>query len=145
MIIRRAEPKDLAQIVQIENLCFPEETAFPPGMFSYLIRYSVALVACEPQEFVQGFIIGYASGSAGAVYTLDVHPRFRRLGIARALIRALEEELRAEGAKAVRLEAAVEKPETMELYRQAGYRERELVRNYYGRGKHAVRMWKTLE
>lgn len=145
MIIRRAEPKDLAQIVLIENLCFPEETAFPPGMFSYLIRYSVALVACEPEETVLGFIIGYASGSAGAVYTLDVHPNFRRRGIAKALIRALEEELKAEGAKAVRLEAAVEKPETMELYRQAGYRERELVRNYYGRGKHAVRMWKTLE
>ena len=145
MIIRRAEQKDLAQMVQIENLCFPEETAFPPGMFSYLIRYSVALVACVPQETVLGFIIGYASGSAGAGYTLDVHPHFRRRGTARALIRALEEELKAEGAKAVRLEAAVEKPETMELYRQAGYRERELVRNYYGRGKHAVRMWKTLE
>lgn len=145
MIIRRAEPKDLAQIVLIEGLCFPEDTAFPPGMFAYLIRYSIALVACEPEELVHGFIIGYASGSAGAVYTLDVHPHFRRLGIAKELIRALEEELKAEGAKAVRLEAAVEKPETMELYRKAGYRERELVRNYYGRGKHAVRMWKTLE
>ena len=64
MIIRRAEQKDLAQMVQIENLCFPEETAFPPGMFSYLIRYSVALVACEPAEMVRGFIIGYASVGA---------------------------------------------------------------------------------
>ncbi len=145
MIIRRAEPKDLAQIVLIEGLCFSEDTAFPPGMFSYLIRYSIALVACEPQAKVLGFIIGYASGTAGAVYTLDVHPLYRRLGIANALIAALEKELKAEGAKAVRLEAALEKPETMELYRKAGYRERELVRNYYGRGKHAVRMWKKLE
>lgn len=145
MIVRRAEPKDLAQIVLIEGLCFPEDTAFPPGMFSYLIRYSIALVACEPQAKILGFIIGYASGTAGAVYTLDVHPLYRRLGIAKALIAALEKELKAEGAKAVRLEAALEKPETMELYRKAGYRERELVRNYYGRGKHAVRMWKKLE
>ncbi|RQW77098.1 MAG: N-acetyltransferase [Methanothrix sp.] len=144
MIIRRAEPKDLAQIVLIEGLCFPEDTAFPAGMFSYLIRYSIALVACEPSAKVLGFIIGYASGNAGAVYTLDVHPLYRRLGIAKALIAALEKELKAEGAKAVRLEAALEKPETMELYRKAGYRERELVRNYYGQGKHAVRMWKCL-
>ena len=143
MIIRRAEPKDLAQIVLIEGLCFSEDTAFPPGMFSYLIRYSIALVACEPPAKVLGFIIGYASGTAGAVYTLDVHPLYRRLGIAKALIAALEKELKAEGAKAVRLEAALEKPETMELYRKAGYKERELVRNYYGRGKHAVRMWKS--
>jgi len=33
----------------------------------------------------------------------------------------------------------------VELYRKAGYLERELVRNYYGRGNHAVRMWKNLD
>ncbi|MDM7940354.1 MAG: N-acetyltransferase [Methanothrix sp.] len=145
MIIRRAEPGDLAQIAQIEGLCFPEETAFPPGMFAYLIRYSVALVACEPAEKVLGFIIGYASGTGGAIYTLDVHPLYRRRGIGRELIKALEEELRSQGVLTVRLEAALEKPEAMELYHKAGYRARELVKNYYGRGKHAVRMFKTLK
>ena len=81
MRIRKAELKDLAQIVQIEGLCFPEETAFPPGMFAYLIRYAVALVACEPEEKVLGFVMGYTSGNAGAVYTLDVHTGYRRKGI----------------------------------------------------------------
>ena len=145
MKIRRAELRDLSQIVQIEGLCFPEETAFPPGMFAHFIRYSVALVACEPDARVIGFIMGYTSGSGGAVYTLDVHPSFRRMGIGSRLIMALEEELCLEGAKAIRLEAALEKPETMELYRKVGYRERELIRNYYGRGKHAVRMWKNFQ
>ena len=63
MKIRRAEPSDLAQIVQIEGLCFPEETAFPPKMFAYLIRYAVSLVACEPEKKVLGFIMGYTSGN----------------------------------------------------------------------------------
>ncbi|MCX6670072.1 MAG: N-acetyltransferase [Methanothrix sp.] len=144
MRVRRAELGDLAQIVQIEELCFPEETAFPPGMFAYLIRHSVALVACDDGKVV-GFVMGYASGSGGAVYTLDVHPLFRRRGVGSRLILALEETLRGQGARAIRLEAALEKPETLELYRKAGYRERELVRHYYGRGKHAVRMWKNLK
>jgi [ribosomal protein S18]-alanine N-acetyltransferase len=144
MKIRRAELRDLDQIVHIEGLCFSEETAFPPGMFLHFIRYSVALVACDPDARVIGFIMGYTSGTGGAVYTLDVHPSFRRRGIGSKLIAALEEELCLEGARAIRLEAALEKPETMELYRKAGYRERELIRNYYGRGKHAVRMWKSL-
>ena len=30
MKIRRAEKRDLTQIVQIESLCFPQEAAFPP-------------------------------------------------------------------------------------------------------------------
>ncbi|VVB70440.1 putative N-acetyltransferase [uncultured archaeon] len=144
MLIRRAELGDLAKIVQIEGLCFPEETAFPPGMFAYLIRYSVSLVACDPREGVIGFVMGYASGSMGAVYTLDVHPQFRRIGAGSSLILALEEKLSLLGARSVRLEAALDSPGALELYRKAGYRERELIRNYYGRGKHAVRMWKNI-
>lgn len=145
MIIRSAQPRDLAQIVQIEGLCFPEETAFPPRMFAYLIRYAVAIVACEPEKKVLGFIMGYASGNAGAVYTLDVHLSYRRRGIGSKLLRSLEEKLAHLGARAVRLEAALDKTGAVELYRKAGYQERELVRNYYGRGNHALRMWKNLD
>ena len=145
MMVRRAEPGDLAQIVQIEGLCFPEETAFPPKMFAYLIRYAVSLVACEPEKKVLGFIMGYTSGKAGAVYTLDVHTSYRRKGIGSNLLQSLEETLSQLGAQAIRLEAALDKPGAVELYRKAGYQERELVRNYYGRGNHAVRMWKNLD
>jgi ribosomal-protein-alanine N-acetyltransferase len=146
MKIRAAEPGDLSAIVEIEGLCFPKETAFPPGMFSYLIKYAASLVACESDEDdkIIGFIIGYASGRMGIIYTLDVHPDYWRTGIGSALIAALEKELSAEGAKAVRLEAALDNPGALELYRRAGYRERELIRDYYGRGKDAVRMWKVL-
>jgi len=145
MKIRNAQIGDLAQIVQIEGLCFPEETAFPPRMFAYLIRYAVSLVACEPDKKVLGFIMGYTSGKAGAVYTLDVHPGYRRKGIGGKLLASLEEKLALLGAQAVRLEAALDRPEAVELYRKAGYQERELVKNYYGRGNHAVRMWKNLD
>jgi ribosomal-protein-alanine N-acetyltransferase len=88
--------------------------------------------------------MGYISGRGGAMYTLDVHPYYRRKGVGTRLVFAIEEELRGLGASAIRLEAALENPEAMELYHKAGYRERELVRNYYDRGKDAVRMWKEL-
>ncbi len=145
MKIRRAEPRDLAQIVQIEGLCFPEETAFPPKMFAYLIRYAVAIVACEPENKVLGFIMGYNSGKAGAVYTLDVHPSYRRKGIGSRLLQVSAKELALLGAQTILLEAALDKPGAVELYKKAGYQERELVKNYYGRGNHAVRMWKNLD
>jgi ribosomal-protein-alanine N-acetyltransferase len=144
MNIRRAEFGDLAQIVQIESLCFPEEAAFPPHMFAYLIRYAVCLVACQPEKKVLGFVMGYTSGKAGAVYTLDVHPQYRRMGIGSNLISALEKELQLLGAETVRLEAAVESPGAIDLYHKAGYWDRELVRNYYGIGKHALRMGKAI-
>lgn len=144
MRVRRAQLRDLSRIVEIEGLCFPQETAFPAGMFAYLIRYSVALVACGPGGRVVGFVMGYTSGNVGAVYTLDVHPFSRRKGVGLALLQEIEKRLQHLGAEAIRLEAALENPEAVRLYRRAGYRERELVRNYYGRGKDAVRMWKSL-
>lgn len=144
MNVRAAELADLSKIVEIEELCFPEETAFPPGMFTYLIRYATTLAAFEDDR-MEGFIIGYASGRTGFIYTLDVHPDYRRMGIGGMLIRTLEETLCAQGVVRIRLEAAKDNPAAMSLYRKAGYREKELLRNYYGRGKHAVRMWKDLE
>jgi ribosomal-protein-alanine N-acetyltransferase len=144
MIIRRAEPGDLSRIVEIEGLCFPEETAFPPGMFAYLIRYATTLLALE-DDIIAGFIIGFANGGTGFIYTLDVHPDYRRKGTGSMLISALEKELSAMRAKRIRLEAALNNPPALALYRKAGYSERDMLRNYYGRGKHAVRMWKILD
>lgn len=144
MKVRAAELADLSKIVEIEGLCFPEETAFPPGMFAYLIRYATTLVALE-DGLMAGFIIGFASGGTGFIYTLDVHPDYRRRGIGSMLVFALEERLCEKGAKRIRLEAALNNPAALVLYRKAGYHEREMLRNYYGRGLHAVRMWKALD
>lgn len=143
MIIRRAELGDLREIAEIEKLCFPEDTAFPIGMFAYLLRYAISLVACEG-TVMKGFVIGYPSGRMGSVYTLDVHPEYRRQGIGYALIEALEEELKVAGSRRTKLEVAVENPEARSLYRKSGYREAELLKSYYGRGKDAIRMTKHL-
>ena len=143
MKVRAAELTDLSKIVEIEGLCFPEETAFPPGMFAYLIRYAITLAAFEDSRMA-GFIIGFASGDTGFIYTLDVHPDYRRKGVGTMLIRALEERLCSQGAARIRLEAAIKNPAALELYRRAGYQEKELIRNYYGKGKNAVRMWKEI-
>jgi ribosomal-protein-alanine N-acetyltransferase len=143
MRVLAAELVDLPRICEIEGLCFPDETAFPPGMFAYLIRYATTLVAFEGDRMA-GFIIGYMSGRIGFIYTLDVDPVYRRRGIGTMLIRALEERLCARGAARARLEAALDNPEALALYRKLGYRESGLVRDYYGRGRHAVRMRKDL-
>ena len=143
MIIRQAEPKDLSEIVGIERLCFPEEIAFPIGMFAYLIRYAETLIAID--ESLEGFVIGFAYGSTGSIYTLDIHPNHRRKGLGSLLIKAMEEVLHARGANTIRLEVDVGNFAAIRLYRNAGYSKIEIANDYYGRGKNAIRMVKTFE
>ncbi|HOT06591.1 MAG: putative N-acetyltransferase [Methanosaeta sp. PtaB.Bin039] len=140
--VRQARLSDLPSLMEIEAQCFPEETAFPQGMFVFLIRNARTLVAFKHTGEVAGFIIGYPSGRTGIIYTLDVAPIFRRRGLATLLLSSLEVELGRCGARRFRLEAARDDPVARHLYRQAGYVEKEALRDYYGPGRWAVRMWK---
>ncbi|MDH7596676.1 MAG: N-acetyltransferase [Methanothrix sp.] len=142
MRIRRACIEDLDRIVEIERLCFPEEVLFTRGLFSFLLRNATALVACDDE--IMGFVIGYLSGRTGVIYTLDVPPDHRRKGVGSALLDAIEREMQAAGARRFRLEAAISNTAALNLYRRAGYVDGELLRNYYGYGKDAVRLWKEV-
>ncbi|ABK15118.1 MAG: GNAT family N-acetyltransferase [Methanothrix sp.] len=142
MRIRRACIEDLDRIVEIERLCFPEEVLFTRGLFSFLLRNATALVACDDE--IMGFVIGYLSGRTGVIYTLDVHPDHRRRGVGSALLDAIEREMRAAGARRFRLEADTSNRAALELYHRSGYVEGEVLRNYYGYGKDAVRLWKEI-
>lgn len=142
--IREACLCDLDHIVQIEAACFPLETAFPRGMFAFLIKNAVTIVACGADGRLIGFIIGYPSGRTGIIYTLDVVPQSRHKGVGHALLAEMERRLCLQGVTRFRLEAALANPEALRLYHHAGYEAVELLRDYYGSGNNAVRMWKNL-
>lgn len=143
MRVRAAVLSDVPRIVEIENLCFPDETAFPAGMFVFLVKNARTLVAYD--DFLIGFVIGYASGRTGIIYTLDVHPSHQGKGIGRLLLSEMESVLYHDGARRCRLESALTNSAAMGLYSRIGYRPKELLRDYYGFDKHAVRLWKDLE
>lgn len=80
------------------------------------------------------FLVAHADGEAigcGAVRELEpgvgeikrmfVQPAWRRRGVARQLLAALEAEARKLGYVALRLETALGQPEAICLYRSAGY------------------------
>ena len=56
------------------------------------------------------------------VKRMFVRPAFRRRGVARAVLEALEAQARAVGATRLVLETATGQPEAMALYPSAGYR-----------------------
>jgi GNAT superfamily N-acetyltransferase len=92
------------------------------------------LAAEDPRSPRFVFLVAYSNGEAvgcGAVRELEsdvgevkrmfVRPRWRRRGVARQILAALESEGRRRGYAALRLETGSGQPEAIALYRSAGY------------------------
>ena len=143
MRIRRAEAGDLPSILAAERACFSPDLAFPPETVSFLVAEATTLVAEDGA--LAGFVGGFVSGGWGKVVTLNVLPERRGEGIGRRLMEALEEELASLGARAIVLEVSVGNREAIDLYEKLGYVKVALLDGYYGPGKAALLMKKTLK
>ena len=97
---------------------------------------------------VAGFVIGmtddYAEMKLGHVLTIDVIPKYRRKGIATKLLQKIERELQNSGVKTSYLEVRKDNVAARKLYQKLGYREIEVLKDYYSRGGDGVRLEKTL-
>jgi len=142
MNVRPGIYKDLPAISAIEKVCFPPEVAFSEQALEHLLRHALTLVAVDKE--VVGFVAGAVFGNTGKTITLDVHPRCRRRGIGGMLMEALEYEFAALGAKVSLLEVSSANQAALALYFALGYRYVAVLEGYYGPGKDAVSMQKSL-
>ena len=97
-----------------ETLLDPAEFTEPKG--SFLVGYVDAIpVACGGWRRLE-----HAPGT-GEIKRMYVVPAYRRTGLARALLAALEDAMRQAGCARVWLETGERQPEALALYRSSGY------------------------
>ncbi|MDQ3700101.1 MAG: GNAT family N-acetyltransferase [Chloroflexota bacterium] len=80
-----------------------------------------AVLVAEHEGRVVGVLLAAWDGWRGNMYRLAVLPAYRRRGIARRLVEAGHESLRAKGARRVTALVAHEEVEATGLWRAAGY------------------------
>jgi ribosomal protein S18 acetylase RimI-like enzyme len=81
---------------------------------------AVVLIA-EAEGQIIGSVIGSFDGWRGNIYRLAVHPDFRRYGIARALVREVEQRLVRQGAGRITAWVEKEHPWAMGFWKAVGY------------------------
>ena len=141
IIIRDARLEDMDEIVKIEEESFDDP--YSKELFIRLLLSGTIFLVAENNE-VKGYIIGEAIGTRGHVISIAVKRKFRRQGVGRQLMEKLEEILLRVGVKKVRLEVAIENKTAVNFYRKLGYRAVGVLKDYYGWGKDALLMEKTL-
>ena len=137
---------DLDAATRLDRLCFARGIAFPraaiarfmrhPGYLGWGVQRGRRLVA-----LVIVLLHRHTGAAAEAeIVTLDVHPRWRRRGLGRELLRQAGAGAGARGALGVRLHVATDNAAALALYRGEGYRITALVPDYYGPGRNALAM-----
>lgn len=85
-----------------------------PGIAFFVARRDGAALGCGALKHVDA--------TYGEMKSVFVDPAARGLGIARALLAAIDAEARAQGLALIRLETGIRQPEAIGLYEATGFR-----------------------
>jgi len=144
--IRPAKKEDLPAILELEKICFKEET-FHKRQIEYLLlrARSLVLVASLEGNIVGSIIILLRKHISNArIYSLNVHPSYRRKGIGSLLIDQSENLLAKMGYRNLTLEAGVNNIAARKLYTLNGFSVIRKIEKYYKNGDDALRFIKKL-
>jgi ribosomal protein S18 acetylase RimI-like enzyme len=135
---------DVDEMHQLDTLCFSEQRVFTRGYFLLLFYYDRAFGhALEKNGELIALVLYTRKRHNANVATVDVHPDWRRRGLAEALLVMGEEELKRRGIRSVSLQVGTDNESAQRLYDKLGYTRTHLLKNYYPDGD-ALQMRKRL-
>ena len=130
MILEKMNPAHVAQIAQLEKICFSDPWSERSIASELDNKLAFWLVAVEG-DTVAGYIGSQTVMDETDMMNVAVHPDFRRRGIAEALVTGLVEELKNKGSHCLTLEVRASNAPAIALYEKLGFSEIGRRKNYY--------------
>jgi len=146
MRIRRYKPSDLPTLCEIDQACFPPGISYSKSEISRFIshRGSRTWVTEDGEETVGFLIAGRAAKDVGHIVTIDVLAGWRRRGVGRELMDAVEAWAVEQGLRMLYLETAEDNLAAQRFYRRRNYSKIDEIKRYYSDGKAAWVMAKMI-
>ncbi len=144
-IIRVAKKEELDALLNLEEICFKEEK-FHRKQLNYLLlkARSVVLVA-EAGGIIGSIIVLLRENIHNArIYSLNVHPAYRRRGIASLLMDKTMGLLKEKGVTKITLEVGVNNKAAQNLYSSKGFIVDKKLYNYYKNMDDALHLFRKL-
>ena len=130
MILEKLNASHVAQIAQLEKICFSDPWSERSVASELENKLSCWLVAMEGEQ-VAGYIGSQTVCGETDMMNVAVHPDHRRKGIAEKLILALIEELKGMESHCLTLEVRASNAPAIALYEKLGFQEVGRRKNYY--------------
>ena len=130
MIIEKMNSSHVAQIAQLEKICFSDPWSEKSIASELDNKLAFWLVAAEG-DTVAGYIGSQTVIDETDMMNVAVHPDFRRQGIAEALVNTLVENLKKMGSRCLTLEVRASNAPAIALYEKLEFAEIGRRKNYY--------------
>ena len=136
-------PADLTTIYAIEAECFDPPLRFSRNLLRSLCldpRFDtwLALVDLLPAGFAIVGLSPEPSRDAAYLWTIEILPAFRRLGLGHRLMARVEDSVRQASLPALELHVAEDNLAAQQLYRTLGFQLTGNEPGFYGPGQHAL-------
>lgn len=141
--LRAYVPADFDQLYEIDQLCYEPEIAYSRRELRNYMRFpGAACIVAEIAARIAGFCLAAWQDEIGYVVTMDVLPSYRRIGMASALLRDVEQKFLKAGVQAIWLETATENEPAIAFWQKHGFRKVRVRKRYYPGGRDAYSMTK---
>ena len=130
MIIETMKSSHVAQIAQLEKICFSDPWSEKSIASELNNELAFWLTAMEGEQ-VAGYIGSQTVMDESDMMNVAVHPDFRRRGIAEALVNELVARLKSRESRSLTLEVRVSNLSAITLYEKLGFSQIGRRKNYY--------------
>lgn len=130
MIIRPAQPEDVAAVAHIDNTCFHD--GWSADYYRDELANPVArLIVAESAKEVGGFLLCWCLPPQAEILRMAVPMKRRRQGLAAHLLAEMLKMVQIEGVREVFLEVRRSNAAARQLYRKIGFFETGIRSEYY--------------
>ena len=143
--IDQALTDDIPQLVQLEKNCFLTDR-LSATQFKYLIKSNNEILVVKQRQRIiaYGIILFRKNSSIARLYSLAVHAKYRRHGIAQKLNDAISQHAQQRACTQIRLEVRKDNDAAIRFYKKNGYKIFAEYKKFYEDKTDAWRMQFTL-
>ncbi len=127
------EEEDISAVLEIENLSYPNpwrEMTFRGELYNRPVSFPFVMVH-KYQRKVIGYVIFWCIKERAMINNIAVHPDFRRMGVAEAVMRQVLDQIKKAGANLVTLEVRPSNVAARSLYKKLDFEVLGVRENYY--------------
>ncbi|WP_340819880.1 N-acetyltransferase [Methanolobus sp. WCC4] len=143
LLIRKFEPSDFEEVLEIESEAFSEHNPFL--YMNFYEMNSEGFLVAEYENYIVGFVVGYAlSSNEGRIFSLAVRNGYRSLGIGARLMSSILAVFMTKFLQFASLEVRITNVRAQNFYRRMDFLPCWIEHGYYSDGEDGLIMKKRL-